>query len=513
MSAFPRIDLAEVEKELCRRSLAHFARRAWPVLEPATPLKWGWALDAICEHLEAVTNGDIRRLLVNVPPGSMKSLLTGVIWPAWEWGPKNMPHIRYLGTAHKQDLAIRDNMKCRRLIQSDWYQKLWPIVLTGDQNAKTKFENAHTGFREAMAFTSMTGSRGDRVILDDPHSVDDANSAALLSAGVKTFREALPSRVNNDSSAIIIVMQRLHEADVSAEAIALGYDHLCIPMRYEEKRRPTSIGWVDPRSTPGELMFPDRFPEDQVVELERSLGSYATAGQLQQRPAPVGGGIIRTDNFQLWPASRPLPAFDYVLQSYDTAYSEKTTGDPSACTVWGVFTQPDGKRCCLLLDTWAEHLSYPDLRERVIRDWGEHYASDTKTNRRGRRADNILVEEKSSGISLLQDLRLAGVPAIAYNPGRSDKVAKVHQATPMLETGCFYLLESNKTPGNPVTWAQEFISQCEKFPNAAHDDMVDTWSQATIWLRDNGWLDLQVFEDDEPEDDVRPRRVINPYGA
>ena len=196
-------DILAAKRELCRRSLGEFARQAWQVLEPSTELKWGWALDAICEHLEAVSSGEIRRLLANVPPGSMKSLLTGVIWPAWEWGPLGAASMRYLGTAHKQDLAVRDNMKCRRLIQSAWYQRLWPVILTSDQNAKTKFENDATGFREAMAFTSMTGSRGDRVILDDPHSVDDANSVAHLESAITTFREALPSRVNNDQSMIL----------------------------------------------------------------------------------------------------------------------------------------------------------------------------------------------------------------------------------------------------------------------------------------------------------------------
>ena len=176
-------DRLAIERELCRRSLADFARMAWPILEPATPLKWGWALDAICAHLEAVTRGEITRLLMTVPPGTMKSLLTGVIWPAWEWGPVGRPELRFISTAHKHDLAVRDNLKCRRLIQSDWYQARWPVHLTSDQNAKTKFENDRTGFREAMAFASMTGARGDRVILDDPLSADDANSeAALLAA-------------------------------------------------------------------------------------------------------------------------------------------------------------------------------------------------------------------------------------------------------------------------------------------------------------------------------------------
>jgi len=218
-----RIDRLDLEREACKRKLSTFAKEAWHVLEPATELKWGWALDAICEHLEAVSNGDILQLLMNVPPGSMKSLLTGVIFPAWEWGPLNKPEMRYLGTAHKQDLAVRDNLKCRRLIQSQWYQERWPLILTGDQNAKTKFENDKTGFREAMAFGSMTGSRGDRVILDDPHSVDDANSPTKLAADITTFREALPSRVNNDKSATIVIMQRLNEGDVSAVALELDY--------------------------------------------------------------------------------------------------------------------------------------------------------------------------------------------------------------------------------------------------------------------------------------------------
>lgn len=145
----------------------------------------------------------------------MKSLLVGVVFPAWEWGPRGRQSLRYLGTAHKQDLALRDNVKCRRLIESAWYQARWPVALTGDQNAKTKFENDRTGFREAMAFTSMTGSRGDRILIDDPLSVDDANSDARRFAVETTFCEALPTRVNDETSAKIVIMQRLHERDVS----------------------------------------------------------------------------------------------------------------------------------------------------------------------------------------------------------------------------------------------------------------------------------------------------------
>ncbi|MES2348325.1 MAG: hypothetical protein V4641_12230, partial [Pseudomonadota bacterium] len=129
-------ELLDVERELCKRSLAEFAKRAWKILEPTTVLKWGWALDAICLHLEAVTDGRIHRLLMNVPPGTMKSLMTGVIWPAWEWGPRDMQEMRFIGTSHEETLAIRDNRKCRDLVKSTWYQQLWPVQLLRDLDGK-----------------------------------------------------------------------------------------------------------------------------------------------------------------------------------------------------------------------------------------------------------------------------------------------------------------------------------------------------------------------------------------
>jgi predicted phage terminase large subunit-like protein len=315
-------DLIAFDREIAKESFAEYVKMAWPVLEPTSELKWGWSLDAICEHLEAVTRGEILRLLMNVPPGCMKSLLTGVLWPSWEWGPKGLPGMRYLGTAHKQDLAVRDNLKARRLIQSAWYQERWPIKLTGDQNAKTKFENDFTGFREAMAFTSMTGSRGDRVILDDPLSVDHANSEADLRAAELTFTEALPTRVNNDESAIVVIMQRLHEKDTSGIIMKreLGYVHLCLPMRFEAERRcATRIGFVDPRTQDGELLFPERFPEHTVVDLEKTLGSYAAAGQLQQRPAPREGGMFKRAWF---PVVRAVPAGTRFVRGWDLAATE-----------------------------------------------------------------------------------------------------------------------------------------------------------------------------------------------
>ena len=201
----PVLDLTDadwlaIEREACRRSLVTFIQRAWHVLEPGQKYVHGWHMDAIAEHLEAVTAGQINRLLINVPPGTMKSMSVSVFWPAWEWGPRGMPHIRFIGASHEESLATRDNMKMRHLVQSEWYQRLWPTPLMGDQNQKTYFQNTKTGWRQSCPVGSMTGKRGDRVVWDDPHSVEDAHSDAQLETANRIFRETLPTRRSSAAS-------------------------------------------------------------------------------------------------------------------------------------------------------------------------------------------------------------------------------------------------------------------------------------------------------------------------
>lgn len=457
------ISVIDVEREVCRRSLAAFAKEAWPVLEPATELKWGWALDAICSHLQAVTDGDINRLLMTVPPGMMKSLLTSVIWPAWEWGPRGMASNRFLSTSHKQDLAVRDNMKCRRLIQSDWYQERWPIELTSDQNAKTKFENSSTGFREAMAFTSMTGSRGDRVILDDPLSADDANSPAALLAAERTFLEALPTRVNNSSSAIVVIMQRLHEKDTAGLIIGrrLPYTHLMLPMRFEPDRRcTTSIGFSDPRAVEGELLFPDRFPEDQVEDLEKTLGSYASAGQLQQRPSPRGGGILRDEWWRYYTA---LPTIKWRGVWADTAMKAKESSDYSVFQCWG--ESDEGK--AVLIDQIRGKWEAPELLAQARAFWAKHKAARGMGSLRSFR-----IEDKVSGTGLIQTLKREGIPVQGVQRvAGQDKVSRAMDVAPSIEAGQVLLPES-------APWLSDFLAETGAFPASAHDDQVDPMCDA-----------------------------------
>ena len=348
--------LRAIEKRRCELSLSEFIKRAWHVVEPGQPFVDNWHIDMICAHLEAITDDHVledgtcyNRLLVNVPPGTMKSMIVNIFWPSWEWGPRNKPHLRYICAAHQQGLAIRDSTKMRRLVTSDWYQGHWGdrVQLTGDQNAKTKFENTATGFREAVAAGSITGSRGDRVIIDDPHSVEGANSDAMRASTLEWFTEAVPTRLNNPkNSAIVVIMQRLHEQDVSGVILESKgfkgvYDVICLPMRYETWRdgMATKLGYVDPREEEGELLFPQRFPLEVVERDEAAMGPYAVAGQFQQTPTPRGGGVIKDQWWQLWENSH-FPDCDYVIASIDTAYSSKAEerGDFSAMTIWGVFS-------------------------------------------------------------------------------------------------------------------------------------------------------------------------------
>jgi len=231
---------------------------------------------------------------------------------------------------------------------------------------------------------------------------------------------------------------------------------------------------------------------------------------MQQRPAPAGGDILKTKHFQLWPHDRELPVIEYVVQGYDTAYTEKTTNDPTAFQSWGVFTY-DGKRGAILLDAWADHLTFPDLHAKMLEEWHSVYGKSG--SRKGKKADVLLIEAKASGLSLIQSLRQSNLPALSYNP-TCDKVSRAHQAAPILELDCLYILESGKDLGKYVTWARDFVTELEKFPAGAHDDQCDVFSMVMIYLRDGGWLELNRAEDDDIEEvdyDYKKRIKANPY--
>ena len=492
-----------------------YVKAAWPAVERGRLLRWNWHIEYICEYLEAVSAREINRLVINIPPRCMKSLNVSVFWPTWTW--THTPGEQFLTLSNAEKLAMRDAVKSRRLIQSDWYQDRWGHVygFAADQNAKGRYENDQGGHRIAFGFgASIIGEGGDTIIIDDPHDVDGAQSEVERQNALTTFDEEVYGRLNDQvTGAIVIIMQRLHEKDLSGHVLqdADEWEHLCIPMEYEPQRYVSSIGLDDPRTEPGELMWEDRFPKKAVNRWKNRLAAYGASGQLQQRPTPGEGGILKRPHWRPW-KNRKLPECDYIVQVYDTAFGEKEENDYSACTTWGMFQYDDaskmvgeGRYNVILLDYWKDRVTFPALKTQVRRSSEEHDP------------DMILVEPKASGKSLVQEMSRVGLPMQEWTPTRSqgrggkevDKVARAHIASTVLAGGAVWY-PTQDDAGNDLKWPLELIENCAAFPKAEHDDDVDTCVIAWLWLRYQWRVELEDDPEDEEPPDETPREP--PYG-
>jgi hypothetical protein len=498
-------------------SLYDFVKQAWHIVEPGVEFSEGWHLQVICEHLEAVSDGRIKNLIINIPPRHSKSTVTTVIWPVWAW--LHNPSEKFLTASYSSTLSTRDAVKSRRLLTSPWFLTRWPhLSLTSDQNTKARYENEFTGYRIATSVGgTATGEGGSTLIQDDPMGAQDAQSQTVRESTLEWTDMVWSSRKNDPrTSKSVVIQQRLHMKDTTGHLLSQGgWELLCLPAEYDGIRRKTSLGEYDKRTEVGELLWPNRFGRAELETLKTALGTYGTSGQLQQNPVPIGSGILKTQHVKLWSADLPLPSFDFILMSMDTAYTEKTQNDPSGCIVFGVFEFGKQKNA-MVLDAWAEHLPYPDLKVRVMEDWKSRYGGqkDHPTDK-GRRPDLILIEAKASGLSLLQDLRLSNIPAVSYNPGRADKIQRAHISAPILENEAIWVLESKNNRGYPVSWAQAMIKEWESFPVAEHDEYVDCLSQAVIYLKDAGFLDVPVHEDDDVQERYADNngKSRNPYSC
>lgn len=458
-------DYLAAQRELYSRSMASYAQRFWSVLEPARPYIHNWHIDAICEHLEACAKGDIRKIYIAMPPGTMKSLTVSVFFPSWLW--TFAPARRVLAASHAERLAIRDNLRCRRLILSDQYQKLWgeTVKLSSEQNTKTKFENTATGFRESMPFTSMTGSRGDYLVLDDPLSVDDANSEAVREQVATTFLEAVPTRLNDERTSCIIVMQqRLHQRDVIgiAEANNLGYEKLVLPMEYEPgPRYVTSLGWSDPRKEEGELLFPERFSREHLDTLRKSLGTYGWASQMQQSPVPREGAMFDRENFGWTRTFDPATKF---VRGWDLAAS---TGQNAAFTAGvKIGKMPNGRYL-------VAHAIRRRLTPRGVEDLLVSTAKkDTKKTRISGPQD-----PGQAGKQQAQYLvsKLAGY-RVSFTPESGDKVTRAEPFASQVEAGNVDILRTGIEELD--SWIEPYLDEVCNFPSGRYMDQTDASSRA-----------------------------------
>jgi predicted phage terminase large subunit-like protein len=455
----PESDLSnaiELDRWLAKKSFIGFLRSAWPILDPGEPYVHNWHMDALGEHLEAVRRGEILRLLVNIPPGTSKSSACAVYFPAWLW--TDWPEARFIGASYESTLATRDNRKTRLLIESEWYRRRWPIQITTDQNEKTNFENDRRGFRQSCAVASMTGKRGHVVVWDDPIKPEDANSPVALEAAIRIFSETLPSRlVSPERSAIIIIMQRLHENDVSGHILRsdLGYEHLCLPMEFEPDRRcVTSIGFADPRTREGELLFPARFPRHVVERDKKVMGDFAVAGQFQQRPAPRQGAVFHPDKIEIVDVPPPCTL---AVRSWDLGATEGA-GDPSASVKLGI---TDDLRLVLLHAT--EDRLGPARLEAFIKQTAATDGQDvviTFPQDPGQAG----VAQKIGYLDMLRGY------AVRPRAPQGSKLSRAMPAAAQVNAGNMMMVAG--------PWNRMVLDQLRSFPNAQHDDIVDALSDA-----------------------------------
>ncbi len=457
--------------EAARERLLEFIRQAWPVVEPGTTFVPGWHLEAVCEHLEAVSRGQILRLVINIPPRHAKSLTGCVFWPAWEWASR--PRVRWLFASYAQGLSVRDSLRCRRLLLSNWYQLRWGHVfrLCFDQNAKHRFENDHAGWRVATSVAGMgTGEGGDRVVADDPHNARQGESEKLRESALEWWDQTMATRLDDPAhGAKVIIMQRLHQKDLAGHVLEQGgYVHLKLPAAFEGQRicstAPPQLGLVveDRRTTQGEPLWPKRFGAKALADLRTALGSYGAAGQLQQRPAPAGGGVFKREWWKFWTV---IPRYRRLIQSWDTAFK---TSDASAYSVGQTWAEADDG--FYLLDQVRERLEYPELKRALVAAYDQW------------RPDVVLVEDKASGQSLVQDLaRETRLPLKAVRVAHGDKVLRAHTVSPLVEAGRVFL------PAR-APWLAALLEELALFPNAAQADQVDALTQALRWFsKDTHW--------------------------
>jgi len=484
----PAYSLKDYQTEKARRSLAEFVKQAWHVFEPGTPLKWSWVLDAICEHVQAlledrlVRDGRvIRNLVINVPPGTSKSTITSVCLPAWKW--IRNPAWRGLFASGNENVAVRDSIKCRSLLDSDWYQGMFRPTwkFSKDQNAKTLYQNSATGFRQAIsAGAIVVGQRADDLFVDDPNGT---NEGAADRANVITWWDnAMWNRLNDLATGHrVIIQQRVHEEDLTGHVQAKDPDDwafLVIRMKYEAPgdkdpdRVPTPLGWTDPRTVEGELMFPARFPAEVVTAQEKVLGTAGSAGQLQQRPAPKDGLIFKAGFVRFYKRGSE-PEFTRTFLSADTAFSKEKTADFSVIGAAGECNIP-GFMGLWLTDLWREQVGFPELKTQAILMAAKHPPNA------------FLVEDKASGQSLIQVLERDTTLPVVRVKVDTDKVTRANAAAPTWEAGRIWVPED-------APWVADFLAELYSFPRGKRDDQVDMLTQLIkhvfIGAGDTGILD------------------------
>lgn len=520
----------EHHKKACEGSLYEFMLYTWHIVEGDNPFYDGEHIRAICAHLEAGLTGEIKHLVLNMPPRHMKSLLCSVFFPAWVW--TTMPNLSFLNISGDMDLAIRDNVNCRRILTSEEYRNYWgnDFGLLRDVNAKKRFKNTKGGEKIIKSITSSSMGEGAHIkILDDPNASQDIDSETTRTRTNNIIDRAISTRNKPGSIKFsVLVQQRLHEDDATGHFLGLGHEkvcHLVLPLEFDPSRKCHTLKlkgmdkpWEDFRKKEGDILWPELYTPQMIKELKIGLNSdYHRASQLQQRPSPAQGSIIKREWFKVW--RDEIPECEYIIQSWDTAVSNQITACDSAMTTWGIFRNDHGHYNIILLNAWSGKLEQPDLRHMVKKCYHNYYTRNFDRDIiDGMKPTLTLIEEVGNSLGLIQDLRRGGIPIHGFKPKShgvknesrvvpGSKVGRARLASQYIENGLVWI-PTRYPDYTKVTQASfEFVDAALKFPFGGGRDFVDSMSQAFLYIMKLG---LVSMKGEEVDDYIDPKKLNTP---
>ena len=464
-----KLDTFETQDK-CQNNFLSYVEHMWPEFICGRHHK------IFADKLDKVASGEIKRLIVNMPPRHTKSEFASTFFPSFIMGKK--PKMKIMQTTHTGELAVRFGRKVRNLMDQKEYKDVFPQVkLQADNKSAGRWETNKGGeYFAAGVGGAVTGRGADLLIIDDPYSEQDALSPNALESAWEWYTSGPRQRLQ-PGGAIVLVMTRWSAIDLTAklldsqkEPMADQWEMIEFPAIFPETDNP---------------LWPEFWPKDELLKVKSSIPGIKWNAQWMQNPTAEEGAIIKREWWKRW-KHKTIPPVKYIMQSYDTAFSKSQTADFSAISTWGVFKpSEDEPECLILLDCQKGRWDFPELKEVAMREYSYW------------ECDMVLIEAKASGTPLTQELRRMGIPVVNYSPTRGhDKHSRMHSVAPIFESGMVYAPEK--------AFAEDMIEECASFPFGANDDLCDTMTQALMRFREGGFVSLASdYEDQERQRTIR----------
>lgn len=462
------IELLRADKiERCKENFMPFVGEMWSAFISGRHHK------IMADAFERVANGELKRLIINMPPRHTKSEFASYLFPAWFLG--KFPEKKIIQTAHTAELAIGFGRKVRNLVNTEGYQEIFPTKLSSDSKAAGRW-NTHAGgdYFAIGVGGAVTGKGADVLIIDDPHSEQEAMQGnSDVYDRVFEWYSSGPRQRLQPGGSIIIVMTRWSKKDLTGQILANSIK------REGDEWEVIEFPALLPSGNP---LWEEFWSKKELEAIKAEIPVSKWEAQYQQNPTSEEGAIIKREMWKIWDQEEP-PFCDYIIQSWDTAFEKHSRADYSACTTWGVFykVNVDGREIAniILLDAFKERMEFPELKQKAKEMYMEW------------EPDSLIIEKKAAGAPLIYELRQLGIPLQEYTPSKgSDKIARVNAISDMFASGFVWC---------PATrWAEEVMEDCAAFPNGEHDDIVDSTSQALLRFRKGGFVRLTSDADDEP---------------